>query len=68
MYRGISRNGATNLLVFECKLDGPGFETMMVEFLLPLIAGKMPNFHKFHIDNAPKHTAAESIRFLGNKP
>ena len=48
-------------------MDGPGFETMMADFLLPFIAETMPNFHILHMDNAPRHTAAKSFRFLENK-
>ena len=50
---GISRNGSTYLLVFEGKMDGPGFETMVTGFLLQFIAEKMPNFHILYMDNAP---------------
>ena len=60
---GISRDGATTLLTFEGKMDGPGFE-MMLNFLLPFLNERMPNFHILHMDNAPQHTASESHRFL----
>ena len=63
-FGGNSKNDLSNLLVFEGKMDEPGFETMLIGFLLPFIAEKTPNFHMLYMDNAPQHTAAESINFL----
>ena len=62
---GISRDRVTNL-VFDGRMDGPGFESLMKSFLLPFIPEKMPDFHIIHMDSAPLHTAAESFRFLEN--
>ena len=65
---GISRDGATDLLVFDGKMDGPDFESLMTSFICYhyFIVEKMPNFHIFHMDNAPQHTAAKLFRFLEN--
>ena len=45
-------------------MDGPGFETMMSDFLLPFIAEKMPNFHILHMDNAPSIPQLNPFVFL----
>ena len=44
---GISRLGATNLLIFDGKMDAEGFERMSRQFMLPFLSEKCQSFISF---------------------
>ena len=46
---GISKAGATELVIFEGKLNARGFQRVASSFLLPFIAEKFPFHHRLHI-------------------
>ena len=52
------------MVVFQGRLNGPGFRDACDRFLLPFIREKYPEFHQLHMDNAPSHAAVATTAYL----
>ena len=63
---GISRKGATQLVIFEGRLDSKKFQRLSRQFLIPFIQLNYPNHHRLHMDNAPAHTSTSTRNFLSH--
>lgn len=61
---GISRRGATQVIIFEGHLDARAFCDILNIFLIPFIHQNYPNFHRLHTDNAPCHSSVRTRAFL----
>ena len=64
---GISRNGATQLLIFDGIIDAAFYtETILKERLLPAIYHLYPAplMHRFWQANDPKHTSIRAKNFM----
>ena len=61
---GISRRGATPLIVFEGHMDSLGFQNLCDQFLLPFIRDQYPERHYLYMDNAPSHSIASPLNHL----
>ena len=64
---GISRSGPTKLMVYKGETNSTGFQELADEFLIPFIKEKYPKYHRLHMDNAPFHTSADSLKWLAQK-
>ena len=63
---GISRRGATKLIVFTGKNDSDAFQDLAGDFLIPFIIETYPDHHRIQMDNAKFHTSIETVDWLVN--
>ncbi len=61
---GISRKGATPLVIFKGNLDNKGFKCIAKKALFPFIRKKVPVNHILYMDNAPAHSAYVTSAFF----
>ena len=61
---GISRRGATELIIFSGRLDANDFTFLLNSFLRPFVENNYPDYHILHMDNAPSHTAIRTRAYL----
>ena len=55
VWAAISTQGATNICIFERKMDSIAYQDVLSHFLLPFVRDKYPAVHIFTQDNNPKH-------------
>ena len=57
IWGGISKRGATKLVIFSGIMNATRYTDILCESLLPFISTVYPDCHKFQQDNDPKHTS-----------
>ena len=64
---GISKRGATKIVIFKEKLIATKYTKILEESLLPFIKESYPNGHRFYQDNDPKHTSNYTKNFFAER-
>ena len=64
LWGAISRRGLSNLVIFEGKLDSPGYCNFCLRLGLMPFLDQFPDGHRYWQDGDPKHTSAETIQFM----
>ena len=65
VWGGISKRGATNLLIFNGIMDSIFYQDYILQAnLIPFIQQQYPNGHRFMQDNDPKHTSKATKQFM----
>lgn len=65
VWAGISKRGATNVLIFIGNMDAQFYtKHILRRTLLPFIHSKFPDGHRFQQDNDPKHTSRLVKEFM----
>ena len=59
VWAGISKRGATQVCIFEGKVDAEFYLRILWHYLLPFIASDFPSKRRFMQDNDAKHTSRE---------
>ena len=57
VWAGISRRGATKIVIFTGTMTATRYVEILECGLLPFLKSHFPNFHQFQQDNDPKHTS-----------
>ena len=61
---GISRRGATKLIIFNGNMNARGFAHLADDFLVPFIRRTFPISHTLHMDNSPVHTSRRITNYI----
>lgn len=61
---GISRRGATSIIIFEGIMDSKGFKRLIRRSIIPFVRDQFPDGHRLYMDNDPKHTSRYTKLFL----
>lgn len=61
---GISRRGATKLMIFTGHLNAPGFRYLEDLFIVPFVTEVYPDYHRLHLDNASYHVTDTTVEWL----
>ena len=64
LFGGISRLGLTPLVMFTGTMYSKDYQNFLLASILPFINKKMPYYHRFFMDNDPKHTSHSTKRFI----
>ena len=67
IWGGISRRGATQIVVFTGVMTAIRYCTILEAGLLPFIKSVFPDSHRFQQDNDPKHSSRYTQEFLQEK-
>ena len=67
MWSGISKRGATQLVIFTGTITATRYCAILELVLLPFLNEVFPNSHRFQQDNDPKHTSKFAKEFLQSK-
>ena len=62
LFGGISRHGLTPLVMFTGIMYSKDYQNMLSASILPFIRKKLPYYHRFYMDNDPKHTSHSTKR------
>ena len=68
VWAGISKQGATEVCIFEGIMDAPLYCEILEKTLMPFLQEKFPppNSHRFMQDNDPKHTSRVAKAFFAS--
>ena len=64
VWAGISRRGATTIVLFTGIMDAKFYCSLLVDVLAPWIKKKFPDGHRLQADNDPKHTSRLAMKTL----
>ena len=64
VWGGISKTGASKICIFSGIMNSTIYTEILRHHLLPFIADKFPESHRFMQDNDPKHASYETGDFL----
>lgn len=67
VWGGISRKGATSVIIFTQTMDADLYVNILQAGLLPFIRTTYPEHHRFQQDNDPKHTSRKAKEFFENE-
>ena len=67
IWGGISKRGATQLVIFTGTMTATRYCAILERGLLPFLNEVFPNSHRFQQDNDPKHTSKFAKEFLQSK-
>ena len=66
-WAGISRRGATNIVLFNGIMDAKFYCSILTDVLSPWIKRKFPEGHRLQADNDPKHTSRLALKTLADE-
>ncbi len=64
LWAGISRRGATSVIIFDGFFTKEAFKSFAKSELIPFIRANFPYSHRVYMDNAPTHSSYLSSSFL----
>ena len=64
LFGGISRHGLTPLVIFTGTMYSKDYQNFLSASILPFIRKKLQYYHRFFIDNDPKHKSNSTKRFM----
>ena len=67
VWAGISLKGPTKICIFEGMMDAQLFVSILDSTLIPFIAERYPEGHRFMQDNDPKHASLHAQAFYRDK-
>ena len=67
VWAGISKKGATRIVIFEGIMDATLYIKILQTGLLPFIQRNYPESHRFMQDNDPKHTSKKTAAFFNQE-
>ncbi len=67
MWGGISRNGATDVCIFNGTMNSLGYQQILDRYLIPFTDEAFPNGFRLVMDNDPKHTSKSTKQYIKNR-
>ena len=64
LFGSISRHGLTPLIMLTGTMYSKDYQNCLSAGILPFIRERMPYYHRFYMDNDPKHTRYSTKRFI----
>ena len=64
VWGGISKRGATNIIIFTGIMDAVKLKKVLETGLLPFVNEVYPDGHRLYQDNDPKHTSGSVVQFF----
>lgn len=67
IWAGISKRGATNIVLFNGIMDSQFYQRILTEALIPFGEARYPNGCRLFQDNDPKHVSRSTQQFMQDK-